>query len=102
MFSEEEKQLVQESLAVYLQVASQQMAPQMVEDLATSARAIIEKLSQATYGEEGDNKPTGISDEWFQSVCKSCDQLDVTGCKDNVTKKFPGKCDPILKFEMSK
>ncbi len=101
MFSEEEKTLVQEALAYYLQVVSQQ-APHMLDNLTEASKTVIEKIATAGQGQDGNNKPHGISDEWFESVCQKCEFLDATGCKDGVTKKYPGKCDPILKYEMAK
>lgn len=102
--SNEEQQLIKESLGVYIQIASQQMPQSTVEAIAEKIRDIIEKLPHlgATPGDGPANKPAKISDEWFEKVCISCDKLTATGCSDNVTQKFPGKCDPILKYEMNK
>ncbi len=102
MLTPEEQQLVKESLALYLQLAQQQMPPQMVEELAVQAKEILMKLEQGVPAEDGNNQPTGINDEWYSHVCLKCEHLVATGCDDPVTKKFPGKCDPILKFEMKK
>lgn len=104
ILNNEEQQLIKEALGVYIQIASQQMPQQTVEALAGKIRDLIEKLPQLGQ-ENGDgpaNKPANITDEWFEHVCITCDKLTPTGCSDTVTQKFPGKCDPILKYEMHK
>jgi len=100
----EEKGLVEEALAVYLQLVSQQLPPQQVQQVAMMAQGVINKLDNlgAGGGSGGGNKPAGISDEWFEKVCKSCDKMTPGGCEDKVTLKFPGKCDPILHYERAK
>ena len=104
IFNDDEKQIIKEALSVYLQMAAQQMPPQMLEQLGEIAKGIIVKANKATDGGDGEkeNKPHGISDEWFDNVCVNCDKLDFSGCTDSVTAKFPGKCDPILKYEFNK
>lgn len=101
-FTPDEKQMIKESLSLYLQYAGQQVAPAQMEQLADVVRGIITKLDTTSTGDGESLKPAGISDEWFESVCSTCDRLTPTGCDDPVTAKFPGKCDPILKFEMAK
>ena len=99
----EEKGMIQEALALYLQVYSQQAPPAQVQQLAQIAQGIVKKLdSVGAGGGKSANKPNGISDEWFKSVCQSCDKLTNAGCGDKVTEKFPGKCDPILHYEQNK
>jgi len=104
IFTNDEKQILKEALTVYLQMAAQQMPPQMLEQLGEIAKNILIKADKATSGEGGEkeNKPHNISDEWFENVCVNCEKLDFSGCSDNVTAKFPGKCDPILKYEFEK
>jgi hypothetical protein len=104
LFTNEEKQFVKESLTIYLQMASQQVPPQMLEQLGEVAKTILLKVDKAGSGDlgEGGNKPPNISDEWFEKVCQECDKLDYSGCTDSITAKFPGKCDPILKYEFVK
>jgi len=104
LFSPEEKQIIKEALTIYLQVASQQMPPQMLEPLGEIAKNILQKADKASAGEGGEktNKPRNISDEWYENVCSHCEKLDFSGCTDPITTKFPGKCDPILKFEFEK
>ncbi|MDR0331491.1 MAG: hypothetical protein LBH93_07285 [Chitinispirillales bacterium] len=105
----EEKGLIEEALSVYLQLVSQQLPQQQVAQVAAVAQGIINKLDSlhaggadgAAAGRPG-NKPAGISDEWFDNVCASCDMLGAGGCADKVTLKFPGKCDPILHYERKK
>lgn len=101
MLTNEEKQLLNEACTVYLQVVSQQATPEQVQGLTVAIGEIFKKIDGV--GKTGKNgKPLGITDEWFDDVCKTCDHLKGTGCLESVTKKFPGKCDPILKFEQKK
>jgi len=99
----EEKGLIAEALQLYIQYASQQVPPQQVQQIAAIAKGVIRKLDTlgASKG-PGGNKPNGITDEWFKSVCETCDKLTDAGCSDKVTEKYPGKCDPILKYEREK
>jgi hypothetical protein len=101
--SSEEKALIQESLQVYLQLVSRQMQPAQVQQLAIMAQGVIKKLDTvgAPSGKNG-NKPAGITDEWFKKVCQTCDKLTPSGCSDKVTEKYPGKCDPIIRYENEK
>jgi hypothetical protein len=99
----DEKGLIEEALNVYLQLISRQAPPQQVQQLAAVAQNIINKLDSVGGGAGGmANKPAGISDEWFENVCVSCDMMGPGGCEDKVTLKFPGKCDPILHYERAK
>ncbi len=102
--SNEEKSLVEEALQVYLQLVSRQLPPAQVQQVGQIARGIVAKLDTVGAGGGGakGNKPEGISDEWYKKVCQKCDKLSATGCTDKVTAKFPGKCDPILKYENEK
>lgn len=100
--TQEEKGLVEEALSVYLQLVSQQVPPQQVQQLAAVAQGIIGKLDNVGGDGKSSNKPAGISDEWFENVCATCDNLGAMGCEDKVTLKFPGKCDPILHYEREK
>jgi hypothetical protein len=85
-------------------MAAQQMPPQMLEPLGEIAKNILQKTDRAHSGEDGEknNKPHNISDEWYENVCQNCKMLDFSGCTDPITTKFPGKCDPILKYEFAK
>ena len=104
--SEEEKDLVAQALQMYLQEASRQLPPQSVQQLVAVAKGIIGKLDQIDAGGGGKRKandpPPGISADWFEHVCQTCPHLTATGCSDKITVKFPGKCDPILKYERAK
>jgi hypothetical protein len=100
--SAEEKALIQEALQVYLQIISRQMPQQQVQQVVHIAEGVVKKLDSIGSDKRGGNKPTGITDEWFKNVCKTCDKLNHTGCTDKVTEKFPGKCDPILHYERNK
>lgn len=103
VLDDSEKQLLKEALSIFLQFAQQQMQPDQVEELAVKSQNILMKLDNLGVNQGGESpKPMGISDEWFNSVCKECEHLLPTGCEESVTKKFPGKCDPILNYEMKK
>ena len=102
--SEEEKDLIAQCLQFYLQQASAQLPPQAVQQLMQMAKSIIGKLDHldAGGGAKTGEPPAGISKEWFDNVCQTCPSLTATGCSDKITAKFPGKCDPILKYERAK
>jgi hypothetical protein len=103
--SEEEKDLVAQSLQMYVQQAAQQLPPASVQQLLLVAKGIITKLDQLEIGggkKKSNEPPPGISEEWFEKVCQTCSFLSPAGCTDKITAKFPGKCDPILKYERSK
>ncbi len=101
-FTPDEKQMIKESLSLYIQYAGQQVAPAQMEQLTVVIKGIITKLDTVQSGDGETLKPADITDEWFNSVCATCEHLTPSGCDDPVTAKFPGKCDPILKFEMAK
>jgi hypothetical protein len=100
----EEKGLIEEALQVYIQLVARQLPKQQVAQIAQVAQGIVGKLDTVGAGGGGGkgNKPAGISDEWFKKVCQKCDKLSPSGCTDKVTVKYPGKCDPILKYENEK
>jgi hypothetical protein len=100
--TKEEKGLLQEALQVYIQIVSRQLPPQHVQKIAQIAEGVLKKIDSLGSGNQKGNKPAGISDEWFKNVCRTCDKLGPNGCMDKVTEKFPGKCDPILHYEMEK
>jgi hypothetical protein len=102
--SNEEKSLIEEALQVYIQLVARQLPQQQVQQIAQIAAGIVKKLDSVGSGGGGPrgNRPEGITDEWFKKVCQKCPKLSDTGCTDKVTVKFPGKCDPILKYENEK
>jgi len=103
--SEEEKDLVAQALQMYLQQASMQLPPASVQQLVGVAKGIISKLDHLESGggaKKSNAPPAGISEEWFENVCQVCDKLSAAGCTDKITVKFPGKCDPIIKYERGK
>ena len=108
VLSEDEKDLIAQSLQMYLQQASMQLPQAQVNQLVIVCKGIITKLDQLEAGGGAGAKgkasqaPHGISEEWFTNVCQTCPFLSATGCTDKITVKFPGKCDPILKYERSK
>lgn len=101
--SEEEKDLIAQCLQFYLQQASAQLPPASVQQIMTVAKGIVAKLDQLDAGAaKAGQPPAGISQEWFDNVCQTCPMLTAAGCSDKITVKFPGKCDPILKYERGK
>jgi hypothetical protein len=101
----EEKGLIEEALQVYVQLVARQLPKQQVQQIAQAIQGIVAKLDSvgSSSGDPRGNKPAaGITDEWYKKVCQKCDKLSPSGCTDKVTAKFPGKCDPILKFENEK
>jgi hypothetical protein len=108
LLSEDEKDLIAQSLQMYLQQASMQLPQAQVNQLVVVCKGIITKLDQleagAAPGAKGkaQQPPHGISEDWFEHVCQTCTFLSATGCTDKITVKFPGKCDPIIKYERSK
>ena len=101
--SEEEKDLIAQSLQYYVQQAGSQLPPESVRQLVGIAKGVIAKLDQLSGGDRKANEPPpGISAEWFEHVCQTCPHLTPTGCNDKITVKFPGKCDPILMYERNK
>ena len=102
-FSEDEKDLVVQSLQLYLQQAGSQLPPQTVQQIMGMAKSIVAKLDQpGGEAAKAGEPPPGISREWFDHVCVTCPQLTASGCADKITVKFPGKCDPILLYERGK
>ncbi len=103
MFTEEEKKLVKEAVQVYAQMIGQQYGPTEMQGLIPVIKSIFSKMDSPDTGSTPTGSaPTGISDEWFQNVCRHCPKLNGSGCQDPVTAKWPGKCDPILTWERSK
>lgn len=102
--SDKEKDLIAQALQLYIQSASSQLPQQAVQQLVAVAQNIMQKLDDVGMDAGGpDQAPPGISDEWFENVCRTCDKLAPGGrCEDKITVKFPGKCDPILMYERGK
>ncbi len=106
LFTNEEKQFLQEALGVYLQLIQQRVPRNQAAAYLEMAQTVLEKVDLA--GDRGTatgetEKPRGISDEWFNACCKNCDKLAPGGrCTDKITEKFPGKCDPIILYERAK
>ena len=88
-----------------MQLVARQVPQPQVQKLAAVAQGIVQKLDTlgaAGGGGRNGNKPAGISEEWYEKVCRTCDKLSPSGCTDKVTEKYPGKCDPILHYEREK
>ncbi len=102
--SEAEKDLIAQALQLYVHQARAQLPPASASQIMTVAQGIIGKLDSLAAGAEDvpGKPPAGISEEWFTKVCSECDHLTAAGCTDKITVKFPGKCDPILKYERKK
>lgn len=106
LFSPEEKRFLQEALSVYLQLVQQRISREQAAGYLDLAQSLMDKVEGAeadgTPGASSE-KPRGISDEWFENACLTCDKLAPGGrCLDKITEKFPGKCDPILIYERNK
>ena len=100
--SPEEKAVIKEALQVYIQIGARQMPKPQLKQLFQIVEGIAKKIDAMGQENKKGNKPAGITDEWYNKVCKSCDKLSSDGCTERVTQKFPGKCDPILHFERKK
>jgi len=98
----EEKGIIAEALNVYGQMIARQVPQEQLAQISELLNGIMQKLENIGSVQPGSNKPNGITDEWFENVCQSCPSLTPTGCKEKVTEKFPGKCDPILRYEQQK
>lgn len=99
---QEEKELVARGLQLYAQMVGSQYGPQEMQALVPVIKGILKKLDQVggSAGAAPGQPPHGITPEWFEQVCSSCPKAGgVSGCQDPVTVKFPGKCDPILRWE---
>lgn len=96
----DEKELISRSLQLYAQMIGQQYGPQEMQALIPVIKDILAKLDQAgAAGAAPGQPPVGITQEWFDVVCRTCPKLSGGSCTDPVTAKFPGKCDPILSWE---
>jgi hypothetical protein len=105
LFTDEEKQFLQEALGVYLQLVQQRISREQAAAYLEMAQNVLEKvdLADGAGNATPSEKPRGISDEWFQACCLTCDKLAPGGkCTDKITEKFPGKCDPIILYERAK
>jgi hypothetical protein len=92
----EEKQIVSAALQLYVRVAKQSASLVQMAPLLTHVKAIVAKLSSPDDVEMTE-RPVGITDELFETVCKSCQKYK-NRCTDEVAMKYPGKCDPILRY----
>ena len=105
LFSNNEKAFLQDAVGVYLQLAQQRLPAAEFDKHYRLAQQVAEKIETSDEGGPGGAvaKPRGISDEWFTNCCQSCDKLASGGkCLDKITEKYPGKCDPIIKYERRK
>ncbi|MFH1760299.1 MAG: hypothetical protein ABIA63_04285 [bacterium] len=89
---------------MYLQLMQQQLPGKELNKVIQIAKNILEKIEQGDNSINEDGKgPKDISEEHFENVCKKCAKLNPDGsCADPITKKFPGKCDPIIQYERNK
>jgi hypothetical protein len=102
ILNDEEKQIMINALRVYGQIAKQQMTPDVYATVVVKVGSLSKKIK-----EDGtpivDVCPPGLTEEQWTSVCKLlCDKFIDGKCTDPIAKKYPGKCDPILKFERQK
>ncbi len=103
-FSEQEKDLVIQALQYYVQQLNMQLPPAAMQKMMSVVQNIVIKLDEPDAAGPGAKgiQPTGINEDWFENVCQTCPKLNASGCTDKITVKFPGKCDPIIKYERSK
>ncbi len=92
--TDRQKQIIRESIKFYSQVIKQKLPP-------TQSNAILLDISELDSEEKIEQRPTDITDEQFENVCKKCDKF-TNKCNDVVAKKYPGKCDPILHYKRNK
>ena len=104
MFTKEEKALVGDALKLYAQMVGSQYGPAEMQALLPTFKDILSKMEKAGNAAAAapGKAPLGISEEWYESVCRTCPKLGPSGCQDPVTAKWPGKCDPILVWQRSK
>lgn len=95
-FDKDEKQIIVESLKLYMQLVRQRYSESRVQQVTVKMTSIANKLESLDESNEAEKLP-GITDDQFENVCKICDKFK-GHCTDVVAKKFPGKCDPILHY----
>lgn len=103
-FLPDEKELISRALQLYAQMIGQQYGPAEMQAMIPVIKDILKKVEQGGGTAAPSGKPPhGVTQEWFDSVCATCEKAGgPTGCTDPVTAKFPGKCDPILRWERAK
>ena len=106
LFNDMEKNILQNALSIFLQASQRQMAPGDFEKIYAVSQGLMEKIDSAGEVPAGGGpgaRPRGITEEWYENCCKTCPNLAPDGrCLDKITEKFPGKCDPILKYGREK
>jgi hypothetical protein len=95
-----QKQTAIEALKIYWQYVKSRLEPSQALPVIQDIKVIMKELETIEIVDVEDTRPVGVTDEQFENVCKKCDQYDHK-CKDLVAMKFPGKCDPLLKYERS-
>lgn len=103
-YTKHELNLLVDSFKCYVMMAAHELQPPQVELLTKQLGDLLDKIvsTQVNNTPNAPVKPNGISDEYFESVCKSCNKFINNECTDAITMKYPGKCDPILHFESKK
>jgi len=100
-FNENQIKLIKESLKVYWSFCKQKMGPMQSAPIIQEIKEVYKILDNQTISSEP-IKLKGLTDEQFENVCmKGCEHFENV-CKDKVAQKFPGKCDPILRYENNK
>jgi hypothetical protein len=98
--TEQQKRIVNDALRTYWQMVKHQLPPNQALPIIQDIKVILDEL-KSVEDNVADLKPVDVTDEEFEAVCKKCDKFKHK-CTDVVALKFPGKCDPILKFKKSK
>ena len=105
-YNDNELRLLVDMGKIYTQVAASQLPEADVQKLAVAIGNLLDKITSDNSTEHADGtsipKPIGISDEWYNNVCVKCNNYKNGNCMDSVTSKYPGKCDPILHYEIEK
>lgn len=96
----DEKKIVTEAIKIYAQLVMQRAGTTNAQVILSKIKSLSEKI-ESDSPENSQGKLKGLTDEQFENVCKNCEKF-INGCTDVVAKKFPGKCDPILKYEHNK
>jgi len=101
MFTDQEKKIAADAFNVYMQVVNSNAPASQVRAIAEIAKSVMQKIANPDASEKPQKLP-GITEDQFENVCMTCESFKGGRCSDSVAIKFPGKCDPILKYERNK
>lgn len=95
----QQKKLTIDALKAYWRAIKDQLQPNLALPIIQDIKVVVAELEKVQIINNVNEKPAGVSDEQFERVCLNCDKYEHK-CKDIVAMKFPGKCDPILKYKV--